>query len=111
MKFVKYLCALLSILCLLAGSACQTHRYAELPMREASDCPAQFVAGASAAGLPTDAARSPMVDPRNGTLIELVRSDRDWGDYQVPPGRYGVQKGELLRLKPATGRPLGIVRK
>jgi hypothetical protein len=52
-----------------------------------------------------------MVDPRDETQIILVRSTPEWGDYQVPPGRYGVKTGELLRLEPATGRVFGIVKR
>ncbi len=53
---------------------------------------------------------NPMSDPRDGTKVILVRSTPEYGDYQVPHGRYGVAKGELLRLEPGTGRVLGIVR-
>jgi hypothetical protein len=78
-----------------------------------------------------------LVDPRDGTLLVLVRSQqlevgraadvtrsptRDnipptrpaqpdvRGDYSVDfPERYGVAPGELLRLDCVTGRALGIV--
>lgn len=52
-----------------------------------------------------------MADPRDGTQILLVRSTEHWADYQVPPGRYGVGGGEVLRLEPATGRVLGVVKR
>jgi hypothetical protein len=80
-------------------------------IRTASGCPEQFVARAPAAPLSADAARNPMVAPRDRTEIRLVRSDLGWGDYQVPAGRYDVQNGELLRLETKTGRVLGIVPK
>ncbi len=32
------------------------------------------------------------------------------GDYSVPEGKYGVQKGELLRINCRTGEVLGIVK-
>ena len=111
MDSLKHFGALLVFLCLLAGNGCQANRRSVLPIREASDCPDHFAVSAAASGLPAGSARSPMFDARDGTEIELVRSDRGWGDYQVPAGRYGVQKGELLRLESSTGWPLGIVRK
>lgn len=52
---------------------------------------------------------SPMVDPRDGTQIRLVRSGSEQGDYAVADGRYGVGPGEWLRLDCATGRVVGIV--
>lgn len=54
---------------------------------------------------------NPMIDPRDGTKIILVRSAVGMGDYEVPTGRYGVSPSELLRLDCATGTVLGIVRK
>src|ERR1041385_6002100 len=99
MNRIRPVFALLGILCGLATSGCQVHRYGALPLRAFSDCPDHFVSRDAPASPPSDSSRSPMVDPRDGTQIELVRSDRGWGDYQVPAGRYGVQKGELLRLE------------
>ncbi|HVR43249.1 MAG TPA: hypothetical protein VMS56_07345 [Thermoanaerobaculia bacterium] len=58
---------------------------------------------------PSDACRSPMVDPRDRTELELIRSQAGRGDYRVPGGRYGVGAGELLRIDCATGAPIGIV--
>jgi hypothetical protein len=94
-----------------AHTGCATHHDSAAVIHPASDCPDHFVAKGSVAAVPSDAARNPMVDPRNGTEIILVRSDRGWGDYQVPEGSYGVNRGELLRLDPATGRVIGIVQK
>jgi hypothetical protein len=54
---------------------------------------------------------SPMVDPRDGTEIGFLRSDRNTADYAVPGGMYGVRAGELLRLECNTGKVLGIVRR
>lgn len=59
------------------------------------------------------ACRNPMVDPRDGTRLTLVQSQRGGsgqvGDYRVPEGRYGVGTGELLRLDCGSGRPVGVV--
>jgi hypothetical protein len=51
-----------------------------------------------------------MIDPRDHTRLTLIRSAGGVGDYEAPPGRYGVQEGELLRLECATGRVIGIVK-
>lgn len=55
--------------------------------------------------------RSPLVDPRDGTRLGLVRSVPEWGDYEVPAAKYGISdpKHELLRVD-CDGRPVGIVR-
>ncbi len=37
---------------------------------------------------------SPMVDPRNGAELLMVRSGSMLGDFQVPADTYGVRKGE-----------------
>jgi hypothetical protein len=55
--------------------------------------------------------RSPMIDPRNGTVITFLRSTIAVGDYDVPSGRYGVGPGELIRIECNTGRVVGIVRR
>jgi hypothetical protein len=52
-----------------------------------------------------------MVDPRDGTTLKLIRSKDGRGDYEVPPGRYGVGEGKLLRLDCATGRIVAIVKR
>jgi hypothetical protein len=99
------------VVCVALGSSCMTQRDAAASIHQASDCPKQFVAKGAENTVNSGAARSPMVDPRNGTEIILVRSDRGWGDYEVPAGLYGVKPGELLRLEVATGRVIGIVRR
>lgn len=58
-----------------------------------------------------DACTSPAVDPRDGTAITFVRAAGGIGDFQVPEGRYGVQSGELLRIRCATGEPIGVVQR
>ena len=64
---------------------------------------------------PGEGCRNPMVDPRNGTPLNLMRSKSGVGDYQVQ-GRdyeldssYGVDPRHLLRIDCATGKALGIV--
>jgi hypothetical protein len=59
--------------------------------------------------------KNPMVDPRNGTSLNLIRSKGGTGDYQVLGGSYelssayGVDSRHLLRVDCATGKALGIV--
>ena len=54
---------------------------------------------------------SPMTDPVDGTQIRMERAfGTGRGDYSVPEGKYGVQKGELLRINCRTGEVLGIVK-
>lgn len=83
------------------------------PGRPAVDVPDHFVIGehgGPAVSEPSGGGecRSPMVDPRDGTRIQLVRSSGGVGDYEVPTGRYGVGEGEVLRLDCATGRAIGV---
>ena len=57
------------------------------------------------------ACMSPMSDPFDGTQIRMERSfGNGRGDYSVPEGKYGVAKGELLRVNCRTGEVLGIVK-
>lgn len=84
-------------------------------MNAATDVPEYFLVGTHAGPAvsepePGSGCRNPMVDPRDGTRLLLVRSAEGRGDYEVPAGRYGVGKQELLRLECETGRVLGIVR-
>ena len=96
------------------AQGCAASRRAAPPPRVASDVPDRFLVGsisgdATSEPAPGGACRSPMVDPRDGARLTMVRSSSGQGDYQVPPGRYGVAANELLRLDCGTGRPLGIV--
>lgn len=54
---------------------------------------------------------NPMVDPRDGTEVGMLRSVQGAADYAVPGRMYGVGAGELLRIECNTGRVLGIVRR
>jgi len=58
--------------------------------------------------------RSPMIDPRDRTMLLLQRSAAGKGDYQVQGtfsegGKYGVSSRQLLRIDCDTGKALGIV--
>jgi hypothetical protein len=64
---------------------------------------------------PGEGCRNPMVDPRNGTPLNRMRSKNGVGDYQVLGNQYeldssyGVDSRHLLRIDCATGKALGIV--
>jgi len=98
----------------MAAAACNTvTSYPTAVSRPAQDAPDRFVHADSSAisGTPGAAAcTSPIVDPRTGTRLTMVRSYQGSGDYSVPANRYGVGTGELLRVDCANGEPLGIVR-
>ncbi|TMQ58821.1 MAG: hypothetical protein E6K76_06775 [Candidatus Eisenbacteria bacterium] len=81
----------------------------------AIDAPTHFLVrapdGRAVEPTPGDECKNPMIDPRDGAPLILVRSAGGRGDYQVPVARYGVRKGELLRLECGTGNVVGIVRR
>jgi hypothetical protein len=87
---------------------------------QARDLPDHFMV--TATGLsqkeepkPGEGCRNPMVDPRNGTSLTLMRSKDGIGDYQVTGREYEIQSGygvdssHLLRIDCGTGKALGIV--
>ena len=89
-------------------------------MAEAKDLPDHFlVAGTGLAQKeepnPGEGCRNPMLDTRNGTALNLIRSKNGRGDYQVLgqqyelDSTYGVDSRHLLRIDCATGKALGIV--
>jgi hypothetical protein len=53
---------------------------------------------------------TPLMDPRDKSLVQLVRAIPVQGDYRVEGGKYGVRANELLRIDCTTGRTVGIVR-
>jgi len=79
------------------------------PQRPARDVAEAFAT--ESGDNPTSGCRSPLVDPRDGTRIRLLRSAGDRGDYVVPDGRYGAGSDETLRVHCPTGRVVGLVRR
>ncbi|HTS02480.1 MAG TPA: hypothetical protein VMN04_08150 [Thermoanaerobaculia bacterium] len=83
------------------------------------DLPDHFMVAASGVGKaeepkPDEGCRNPMVDPRDATLMTLMRSGGGKGDYAVQSEygsghKYGVTSRQLLRIDCATGKALGIV--
>ena len=98
-----------------AGCALASSSTAARPVRAAEDFPARFEWAHPATRLPPadpmagEGCGSPMVDPRDGANLRLVRAHRVHADYEAPTGRYGVGTGELLRIECNTGRAIGIV--
>lgn len=76
--------------------------------RAAENLPASF-RSVDGAPLADGECRSPLIDPRDGTRLTMVRSQFGKGDYEVPPGRYGAGRRDLLRIDCADGVPLGLV--
>ena len=98
------------------GGCATTDFRSDQDARAATDAPDRFLVGtpngaATSEPAPDQGCRNPMVDPRDGAKVRLVRSAGTRGDYEVPAGRYGLEPGELLRLACDTGRVIGIVRR
>lgn len=103
--------ALMALTVLFAcGSTSQTYSMKPV-VRAAVDAPERFEApeGRTLGG---NTCMSPLTDARDGTKILMQYSFTEGvADYQVPTGKYGVEKGELLRVNCATGEVVGIVRR
>jgi hypothetical protein len=107
---------------LVAGAGCASGR-GSMPrpvVAEAKDLPDHFMVVATGVAQkseprPGEGCQNPMVDPRDGTTLNLLRSKDGTGDYQVLnrdyelKSQYGVDSRHLLRLDCATGKALGIV--
>lgn len=52
--------------------------------------------------------RNPLVDPRDGMKLTLVRSSSGFGDYRPDQPRYGLGSHQLLRISCNDGRPVGV---
>ena len=99
-------------LCLLAG-ACGSVGTPRL-LGAATDTPERFevldVASGNAHPVPADAScENPLVDPRDGMRLTLVRAADGLGDYVPAAPRYGLSRYELLRVDCATGVAVGRV--
>jgi len=107
---------------LVGGAGCASGRssVARPIVAEAKDLPDHFMVVASGLAQrsdpkPGDVCRNPMVDPRDGTTLNLIRSKDGTGDYQVMnrdyelKSQYGVDSQHVLRLDCSTGKALGIV--
>ncbi|MCG9971702.1 hypothetical protein [Christiangramia crocea] len=100
--------ALIAIPMLFGG--CSSQSFTSKTMRDAARAPSTFITK-SGMDFEENACKSPLVDPADGTEIIMVESIRGVGDYKVPPGKYGMEQNELLRVDCQTGKVLGIVKK
>jgi len=99
--------------------ACAPKRAATAPnamLRVPAGVPDRFVPeGTAGTRIPEPtgeiSCKNPMIDPRTGLRLTLVRSNAGQGDYDVPSGKYGVAADEVLRIDCATGRAVGIFRR
>lgn len=85
-------------------------------LRQATDTPVRFrldpsVGEQTGDTIPGTGCRSPLIDPRSGVRITMVRSTMPYADYAVPDGRYEVGPDELLRVHCRTGETAGVVRR
>lgn len=88
-------------------SSADARAASDVPFRFEPDPPSTRIAPADT--IAGEGCRNPMLDPRDGQRLTLVRSLGGEGDYRVPTGAYGVRPGELLRLDCNTGSVVGIV--
>ena len=80
----------------------------------ATDTPERFqfleVKTGAALPVPPDAAcENPLLDPRDGVQLVLVRASDGLGDYEPSAPRYGLSRYELLRVDCSTGVATGRV--
>jgi len=101
-----------------ASSACVMSRESSnpVPLRAATDVPDHFLVGEATSNETSEpggdlVCRSPLVDPRSGARITLIRSKSGRGDYEVPSGKYGVGEKEVLRIECANGKAIGIFKR
>lgn len=108
MKTTKNIFLKAGIFFLLLG--CSGSRTGDVMVRTAEDLPARFEtpAGTSWGG---NSCKNPIVDPVDGTELILVQSSAGLGDYSVENGKYGVGRGEFLRINCTTGEVIGIVKR
>ena len=110
-KFQNALLVFSTIILFGCGSTVET-RSMKPVLRAATDAPENFEAPEEGATTGSNSCNNPLTDPRDGTKIIMQSAfSGGVGDYKVPEGKYGVQKGEFLRIKCATGEVVGIVRR
>jgi hypothetical protein len=105
---------LVGVVMLAASSGCSTWHSAIATTpdridRLATDTPDMFIRD-DGTPIRGTSCLTPLMDPRDKSLVQLVRSIPVHGDYRVAAGKYGVSGKELLRIDCATGRTVGIVR-
>ena len=105
----------LTIAACLALAACASSGWPRL-LGEATDVPDRFEVLDAASGNarpmdPAPACENPLVDPRDGLRLTLIRAADGFGDYEPEAARYGMARHELLRVDCSTGAAVGRVRR
>ncbi|MFH4965503.1 hypothetical protein V8G69_10915 [Gaetbulibacter sp. M235] len=90
-------------------SAFQNSGNSNLVIRQAENTPENFLP-AKGLSLNDNSCINPMIDPRDGTQLIMVSSNNGMANYKVSPYKYGLRKGELLRVDCKTGIAVGIVK-
>lgn len=106
---LKYLAVIQCFILFFSCGSLKNSEASNRIIRQAENTPSQFLPP-KGVSLDQNSCKSPMIDSEDGTEIIMVTSTRGEGNYRVPQGKYGVQKGELLRLNCSTGKVLGIVK-
>jgi len=110
MKRIKFLLIIIAILNLTIGcSVFKNSSDNNLIIRQAENTPEKFVP-ANGVSLDSDTCKSPMIDPRDGTQLLMVSASGGMANYKIVTGKYGLKKGELLRIDCSTGVVVGIVK-
>lgn len=79
-------------------------------LRQGEDLPVNFHPPEGFA-FEENSCKSPLIDPRDGTQIMMIRSTGSMGEYDPPEGKYGLKRNELLRINCQTGEVYGVVRR
>jgi hypothetical protein len=105
---------LVGVLMLVVSGGCSTWHKAIATTPDRIDRPATGAPGLflrdDGSVITGNACLTPLMDPRDKSLVQLVRTIPVHGDYRVAAGTYGVGANELLRIDCTTGRTIGIVR-
>lgn len=92
---------------IISSFSCGTKNTGNDGLRMATDAPDFFD---SPDGLDWGDCINTLIDPMDGTELILVHSRDGFGNYRVLGRKYGISKGELLRINCYTGEVIGIVR-
>ncbi len=77
-------------------------------MRSALDTPERFEPPVGTTW--DDSCKNPIIDPQDGSELILVESREGFGNYRPNRLKYGMTRGELLRINCRTGAVVGIVK-
>ncbi|UJH91725.1 hypothetical protein LZ575_03310 [Antarcticibacterium sp. 1MA-6-2] len=109
MKKISLLFYAFVVLFLSAGCGAGNSTFSEIS-RAPEDVPDAFVLQEGVV-FDENSCKSPLIDPRDGTQLMIIRSSNSIGDYLGPEGKYGLRRKELLRINCKTGEVIGIVKR